>query len=296
MRILAEVSLVFITLIWGSTFVVVRHALDTVGPLTFVAARFTLATLVLAVLMRLMRQAPRPGWIRAGSFTGLFLALGFITQTVGLQTTAAGKAAFITGLSVVLVPFLSALVLRQPPPRAAWVGVALATLGLALLTLEPGLRFQTGDLWVLMCAFGFAAHITAAGRFTAVQTVLPFTLVQLLTVAGLAGMAALILEREALLPPPAAWTAILYMGVGATALVFILQMWGQKYASATHTALIFALEPVFAAIFAALVDGEKLVGRHLLGCVLILAGMLVAELGPHLVARRRALSRASAAR
>lgn len=296
MRILAEASLVLITLIWGSTFVVVRHALDTVGPFTFVAARFTLASLVLAVLVRLLRQSPRPGWIRAGSFTGLFLALGFITQTIGLQTTAAGKAAFITGLSVVLVPFLSAFVLRQPPPREAWAGVALATLGLALLTLEADLRLQPGDFWVLVCAFGFAAHITAAARFTATQNVLPFTLIQLLTVAGLAGIAALIFERTALPPPPAAWTAILYMGVGATALVFILQMWGQKYASATHTALIFALEPVFAAMFAALVDGEELAGRHLLGCVLILAGMLVAELGPHLTAHRREITRASPAR
>lgn len=280
MRILAELSLVFITFIWGSTFVVVRHALDHVGPFVFVAARFTIAAAALTLLAVLSRVRLRASLLRQGVLTGFFLALGFITQTIGLQTTGAGKAAFITGLSVVMVPFLSALVLHQPPARAAWIGVALATLGLALLTLQPGLRFQAGDGWVLLCAFGFAAHITAAARFTAGQEVLPFTLIQLLTVAMLAGLAALFFERGALIPPPAAMPAIIYMALGATALVFILQMWGQKYASATHTALIFALEPVFAAIFAAWIDGERLAGRHLLGCALILAGMLVAELAP----------------
>jgi len=280
MRILAELALVLVTFIWGSTFVVVRHALDQVGPFTFVAARFALASATLLVIGRFFSSARRPGLVRQGVFTGFFLALGFITQTLGLQTTGAGKAAFITGLSVVLVPFLSALVLKQPPASTAWIGVFCATLGLGLLTLEPGLRLQTGDLWVLLCAFGFAAHITATARFTARQDVLPFTLVQLLTVAFLAGIAALFFERGALLPPRSAWPAIIYMASGATALVFILQMWAQRYASATHTALIFALEPVFAAGFAFLLDGEHLTGRHLLGCALILAGMLIAELFP----------------
>ncbi len=280
MRILAELALVLVTFIWGSTFVIVRHALDQVGPFTFVAARFILASATLVLIGRFFPHNRRPGLIRQGVFTGFFLAIGFITQTIGLQTTGAGKAAFITGLSVVLVPFFSALVLKQPPAPAAWIGVACATLGLGLLTLEPGLRLQAGDIWVLACAFSFAAHITATARFTAGQDVLPFTLVQLMTVAVLAGIAALFWESGALLPPRSAWPAIIYMASGATALVFILQMWAQHYASATHTALIFALEPVFAAIFAFVVDGEHLTGQHLLGCALILAGMVIAELFP----------------
>ncbi len=280
MRILAELALVLITLIWGSTFVVVRHAVDHVGPLTFVAARFAVASLALWVLIRLTRQPTRQHCVRYGIRAGFFLALGFITQTIGLQTTGAGKAAFITGLSVVLVPFFSAWLLRQPPIRSAWLGVMCATLGLGLLTLEPGWRLQSGDVWVLLCAFGFALHITVSARYTREQNPFSFTLIQLLTVTVLAGTAALFFERGALLPPPQTWTAILYMALGATALVFILQMWGQQYTSATHTALIFALEPVFAAIFAAWIDGELLAGRHLLGCILILGGMLMAELGP----------------
>jgi len=283
----ADIALVLVTAIWGSTFVVVKNALDAVGPLVFVAVRFWVAGGTLAGLLLLQRRiASRPipiqaRALRAGAFTGFFLTLGYVPQTIGLQTTEAAKAAFITGLSVVLVPVLAATLLRKPPTRAATFGVLIATVGLSLLTLDLNQRLalSSGDLWVLLCAIGFAAHITSTARFAPHYDVLPFTATQLLTTAALSTGAALLFERHALLPPASTLPAIVYMGLIATAFVFGVQTWGQRHTSPTHTALIFALEPVFAALFAVAFAGEILETREWVGGALILLGMIVAEIG-----------------
>ncbi len=281
----ADLALIFITLIWGSTFVVVKNSLDIVGPLVFVASRFWIASFALLVLFLFYRKGLSWRLVRDGVAAGSFLTLGYVTQTIGLQTTEAGKAAFITGLSVVLVPVFAAWFLHQPSSRSAVAGILLATAGLALLTLDHSLHLAPGDLWVLVCALGFALHITTVAHVTSRHAVLPFTLMQLLTGAILVSFAALWFESNALLPPQPAWPAILYMGLVATAFVFGVQTWGQQHTTATHTALIFALEPVFAAITAALFADEVLDTREWLGGALILIGMVVAELGDMLFRR-----------
>jgi drug/metabolite transporter (DMT)-like permease len=283
----ADIALVLVTAIWGSTFVVVKNALDAVGPLVFVAVRFWVAGGALAGLLLLQRRiASRPipiqsRALQAGAFTGVFLTLGYVPQTIGLQTTEAAKAAFITGLSVVLVPVLAATLLHKPPTRAAIFGVLIATVGLGLLTLDLNQRLalSSGDLWVLLCAVGFAAHITSTARFAPHYDVLPFTATQLLTTAALSTGAALLFERHALLPPASALPSIVYMALIATAFVFGVQTWGQRHTSPTHTALIFALEPVFAALFAVVFAGEILEIREWVGGALILLGMIIAEVG-----------------
>lgn len=283
----ADIALVVVTAIWGSTFVVVKNALDVVGPLVFVAVRFWVAGGALTLLLWLQRKIAsrpipiQPRALRAGAFTGVFLTLGYVPQTIGLQTTEAAKAAFITGLSVVLVPLFAATLLHKPPTRAATFGVLMATVGLGFLTLDlhQRLTLAPGDLWVLLCAVGFAAHITSTARFAPHYDVLPFTATQLLTTATLSTIAALLFERYALLPPASALPAIVYMGLIATAFVFGVQTWGQRHTTPTHTALIFALEPVFAALFAVVFAGERLEAREWLGGALILLGMLVAEVG-----------------
>lgn len=279
-RLRADLWLVLITIIWGSTFVVVKNTLGTVGPFVFVTLRFGIAALGLALLL-LWRPAPfgRALW-RDGILSGLLLWASYLTQTLGLQTTTASKAAFITGLNVVLVPIFAALLLRRAPAPHAAFGVVLATVGLAWMTLDVNaLVLAAGDLWVMLCAALFALHIIAIAHFSPRYPVLPYTLVQLLTVAVLAGGGALIWERGALLPPPAALPAILYMGLVATAFVVGIQTFVQRYTTPTHTALIFALEPVFAALFAILLAQEVLGTREWLGGGLILLGMLVSEVG-----------------
>lgn len=284
-RVKADLALVLITMVWGSTFIIVKSALDSVGPFVFIAARFWVAALgLLAVaLVRWRKRAARPKMsfrlLRDGALTGFFLTVAFATQTIGLQTTEAGKAAFITGLSVVLVPFFAAVGLRRPPARAALAGALLAAVGLGLMTLTRGLTFAPGDLWVLACAVGFALHILATGSFSPRHATLPFTLAQLFTVALLSSVAALLLERQALALPPALFPVVLYMGLLATGAIYFTQSWAQQYTTSTHTALIFVLEPVFAALFAAIFAGERLGTHQYLGGALILLGTVVAELG-----------------
>ncbi len=288
-------ALVVVTAIWGSTFVVVKNALDLVGPLVFVTVRFWVAGGALVGLLLLQRKiASRPipiqsRALRAGAFTGIFLTLGYVPQTIGLQTTEAAKAAFITGLSVVLVPLFAATLLRKPPTRSAAFGVLIATVGLGFLTLDlkQHLALAPGDLWVLLCAVGFAAHITSTARFAPHYDVLPFTATQLLTTAAFATIAALLFERHTLLPPAAALPAIVYMALIATAFVFGVQTWGQRHTTPTHTALIFALEPVFAALFAVAFAGETLGACEWLGGALTLLGMIVAEVGGIVVKKQQ---------
>lgn len=283
----ADLALVAITAIWGSTFIVVKGALDAVGPLTFVAARFWIAWPTLLLLLLVRRTPITRATLIDGGITGVFLALGFITQTVGLQTTDAGKTAFITGLYVVMVPILSAALLRQPPTWAALTGILLATAGLGLITLNQELRLEPGDLWVMVCAVAFALQIIATARYALRHPATSFAMVQLGTTALLALLVAALFESPLRMPPAAAWPAILYVGLGATGIVFVIQTWAQRHTTPTHAALIFSLEPVFAALLALTLGGETLTEREWAGGGLILVGMIIAELGSLMRWRRR---------
>lgn len=275
----ADLTLGFVALIWGSTFVVVKNALDAVGPLTFVGFRFALAAAFLAILFRRRTRNLSRADLRAGGLMGLWLTLGYVFQTIGLQTTTSAKAGFITGLSVVIVPVLATLLLRRPPGRGALAGIVAATVGLALLTLNADLRVQSGDLWVLGCAFAFALHIVTVAHYTSRHDAVRLALIQIATVAVLSTTAAFVFETPRLNLPADTWAAIAFTGVVATALVFSLQVYVQRFTTPTHTALLFSLEPVFAALFGWWWAGEVLGTKELIGCGLILLGMIVAEIG-----------------
>lgn len=275
----ADLALAFVALIWGSTFVVVKNALDTVGPLTYVAWRFWLAAIFLAVLFHRRTRRVRRAELLAGGLIGVWLALGYLFQTVGLQTTTSAKAGFITGLSVVIVPVLATLLLRRPPGRGAVLGIAAATVGLGFLSLDRNLTVQEGDLWVLGCAFAFALHIVTVAHFSPHHDPIRLSLVQIAAVAPIATAAAFAFETPRLDLPAATWVAIAFTGITATALAFGVQVAVQRYTTSTHTALLFSLEPVFAALFGWWLAQESLGTKELVGCALILAGMLVAELG-----------------
>jgi len=283
---LADLALLLVTLIWGSTFVMVKDAVASYPVSSFLALRFSFAALALLplVLIRRRRLAPLGGVRRAAILRGaiaplligvaLFAGYGF--QTVGLQQTTPAKAGFITGLAVVLVPLVSGFVLHQAPGRNAWIGVGLALAGLALLTLHADLRISSGDLLVLACAVAFAAHILLTGRFAPSHDPLVLTMGQILVVIILSGITAL--GKQA---PPLTRQVVFaaaFTGVLATSAAFGIQTLAQRFTTTTHTALIFAAEPVFAALFSFLLIGEALGTRQLVGCGLILAGMIVAEI------------------
>jgi len=274
----ADLVLLLVCVVWGTTFVVIKVGLADTSPFNFVAVRFGVASAVFFVLAlpRLGGLSWREVW--RGGFMGLLLLGGYITQTVGLSLTTASKAGFITGLSVVLVPLFARFGLGH---RVGWgvaAGVGLATVGLALLSLTAGLRPEPGDLWVLACAFGFAGHILAVAELSRGCDAFRLAFVQTAVVALGGGLLALSLEGSVGLPAGMGLLAALYTGVLGTGLVLGLQIPAQKYTSPSHAALIFAAEPVFAALFAAALLGERLGPKELVGGGLILAGMLLAEL------------------
>jgi drug/metabolite transporter (DMT)-like permease len=293
-QIVADGALLLVTLIWGSTFVMVKDAVEAYPVFAFLGIRFAFAALALLPLILLRRrQGLRP--VRAtGSVTaygaprrrmsvfapmlvGVALFAGYSFQTSGLRLTTPAHAGFITGLSVVLVPLAAAVLWRQAPGLGAWLGVGFATLGLALLSWQPGRLLNAGDMLVFGCAVAFAAHILLTGRFATRMDPLWLTFGQILTVAVLCGIASLLWEARPTLTPAVLGAAV-FTGLLATSAAFGVQTLAQRFTTPTHTALIFSAEPVFAALFSFLLIGEALGVRQLAGCGLIMAGMLAAEL------------------
>jgi drug/metabolite transporter (DMT)-like permease len=279
----AEAALVLNTLIWGSTFVVVKQALRDVSPVLFLALRFTLATVALLVLFRRSWSHPRkPQWsVAGGAIAGVFLFSGYAFQTIGLQFTTAPKSAFLTGLTTVMVPLLGALVYRKSPHAMEIGGVLLATCGMALMTLTAGtLAINRGDLLTVCCAACYAAHILVLGRYSKEASFELLAMAQIAVSALLAWSLFRWIETPSIHWTPAVWAAIVITGLLATALAFTFQAWAQQHTTSTRTALIFTLEPVFAWITSYLLTGESLSPRAAGGAGLILAGVLVVEMKP----------------
>jgi drug/metabolite transporter (DMT)-like permease len=290
-----ELAMLAVTAVWGSTFVLVRDAVAQVPPFTFIAYRFLAAALLLAAIRPRLAggglwDAGQPGGGRgpsgalaAGALIGLALFAGYGFQTVGLQYTTASNAGFITGLSVVLTPLLGAVVLRQAPGRWPVTGACVAAIGLAFLSLQR-LEVRRGDALVLGCAFAFAAHILLVGRYAPRLSTYQLAVVQLATAGLLALVWAGVAGDLAVPTSTEVWVALAITSVVASAGAFLIQTRAQREVSPTRTAVIFTMEPVFAGLFGFLLAGERLSGRGWLGAGLILAGMLIAELGGRLPA------------
>lgn len=289
----AELALVGVTLVWGATFVVVKGALRDSSTLLFLALRFTLATVALAAAFRpltfgplLGRPHPQPFYktkpiLAGGVLAGALLFSGYLLQTIGLRYTTASKSAFITGLCVVMVPLFSALVARQLPGASVGLGVATATAGMALLTLRgASLRMDFGDLLTLGGATAFSIHIMLLGRLAPKLGFQALALTQIATAAVLGLSTFWWVERPTVRWTPGLISALVVTGLLATAVAFSVQSWAQQYTTPTRTALIFAMEPVFAWLTSFVVAGELLAPRAALGAVLILAGILLVELKP----------------
>lgn len=286
--IVADLSLLFVTIIWGSTFVLVQNAIDFLEPFSFNSIRFLAAAILLIVCLLIFekRQIKQLDLklLLSGIFIGFWLFLGYATQTIGLLYTTSSKAGFITGLNVVLVPLFSMMLLKQFPNRNAVVGVLTATIGLFLLTMTDVTSLNIGDGFVLICAVSFALQIIYTGKFSNKYPTLLLTVIQISTVAVLSIISSVIFEdwrksfNTDILLTQDVLIALVITSIFATAVAFLIQTNFQKYTSATRVALIFAMEPVFAAITGYYWADERLSYSALVGCFLIFAGMIFAEL------------------
>lgn len=281
--------------IWGFAFVAQRVGMNFVGPFTFTGVRFALGSLALLPLLFVQQRrstAPLP-WrvlLPGGLLAGVALFAGASCQQIGMVTTTAGKGGFITGLYVVLVPLLG-LVRRQRTSASAWIGALLAVIGLYLLTMPANLTalrleaMTPGDLWVLASAFFWAIHVHILAWLTQRVEALPIAVLQFAVTAVLSGSVAVWLETPTLAGLRDAVWAILYGGLLSVGIAYTLQVIAQRDAHPTHAAIILSLEAVFAVIGGVLLLSETLTLQGLLGCALMLAGMLISQLGTLAAAR-----------
>jgi drug/metabolite transporter (DMT)-like permease len=272
----ALLALIAVTAVWGVTFVQVKDAVALYPLFAFLAVRFAIATLTLAVPgAPRARTLGRTG-IAAGAFLGLLLAAGYVLQTAGLERTTVSSTGFITGMYVVLTPLLALLLFRSSIGIGAWAGVVLSTVGLGLLSgIHSG--STTGDLLVLGGAAVYSLQIVLMERFAPRYDALAFTFVEMAAAFCGLGAVALTLGDFSIPRGGTVWGALLVTGIFASALAFLVQTWAQRKTSATRTALAFAMEPVWAAFFGYTLDGDRLGAWGWGGCAAIMAGILLAE-------------------
>ena len=241
----------------------------------FLATRFTLAAIIMFAVRPKLVKSLNPKLLLRGAVLGVALGLGYVTQTIGLELSTAAITGFLTGLYVVLTPILAWLLIKQKASLKVALGVALAALGLGLITFG-GLGFDLGTLSLLACAVLFALHIVGLGRWSPGSDTYALTVVQLATVAALCWVGALADGYQA--PPDLdVWNSILFTAVFATAIAFFVQTWAQSIMDASRVAIILTSEVVFAASFAVATGQEVLQLRTILGGALMVAAMLTVE-------------------
>ncbi len=298
---MADLSLLILCIFWGTTFTLVKGALEISSTGVFLAARFALAAAVLGAVALFRRDPVGPGFWRHGLLLGLAMLGGFVFQTLGLAYTTPARSGFITGLSVLVVPFITRYTLGRRVRASAWAGVAMAVVGMALLTrpfeagaVTPAVRL--GDLLTAACALAYALRITWMSEWSSKHPLVPFTLLQVSVV--LAG-ALLMVPVEGARFDAARWPAfagvVAFTGVAMTAGAFFVMNWAQRHTSAVRAALIYALEPVAAALFSWWVIDEQLGASGWLGGGLVVLGVVAGEVGGVLEARAEASRDARAA-
>jgi drug/metabolite transporter (DMT)-like permease len=272
----AVIALVAVTAVWGVTFVQVKDAVAIYPLFAFLAVRFAIAsaTLTVPAARRLRSLGPR-GW-RAGIVLGLLLALGYALQTAGLERTTVSSAGFITGLYVVFTPLIALACFGTRIGAAVWLGVALSTVGLGLLTGIDSGRIG-GDLLVLGGSAAYSLQIVLMERHAPRYDPLAFTQAEMLACFGSFAVIAVALGQVELPRGWTVWGALLVTGVFASALGYLVQTWAQRRTSATRTALAFTMEPVWAGVFGFWLAGDRLGAWGWGGAALIMAGILAAE-------------------
>jgi len=268
---LAPWALLTVSAAWGLSFVVMKDAIQRQSVNNFLFTRFSLAVIVMILIRPQTIKLFNKDLLQRGGLAGIFLGLGYIAQTLGLERTGAAITGFITGLYVVLTPLIASIVLKEKITKFTWLCIAVATLGLGLLSIR-GFSVGIGEMFVLASAILFAAHIIALSKWSSGRDVYAMTVIQLTMCAILAGLASAV-EGYSLPPDRGVWSVVIFTAVFATAVAFIVQTWSQAHMSATKVAVILTMEVVFAALFAILLGGERLTPQTAIGGILVVVAM-----------------------
>jgi drug/metabolite transporter (DMT)-like permease len=273
---LATVLLVAVTAVWGSTFFLIRDLVTHVPSADFLAVRFAIAAVVMALVFRRQLLALSRREVLTGIGLGTLYGTAQLLQTVGLEHTDASVSGFVTGTYVVLTPLFAAVLFRDRVPGSTWLAVLMATAGLAVLSLR-GLSMGYGEALTLGSAALYALHIIGLGHYSTTRAATGLATVQAFVIAAICAVGA---APGGLTLPTAGgpWASLLYMALVAGAVALWAQTWAQSHMTATRAAIVMTLEPVFAAFFAVFLGGESPTARMLLGGGLVLAAMYVVEL------------------
>jgi drug/metabolite transporter (DMT)-like permease len=276
-RVTADLALLLVAVIWGSAFSAQRVAAAHIGPFLYNGIRFLLAAGALALVTRKSwRSMGRREWL-GGLVAGTILAAASVLQQAGLAYTTAGKAGFITGLYVVIVPVVTSIVWRLRPHWTVWVASLIATLGLFLLSVQGVWTLAIGDALELVGAGLWACHVIAIDRLAKGSHPLHISLAQCLVAGAWSTGLGMAIEAQTLAGLPAAWWAVAYGGLISVGVAYTLQVYGQRHTTPSDAAIILSMESVFAALFGWLFLHEVLTWVQFVGCVLMFAGMLLAQ-------------------
>jgi drug/metabolite transporter (DMT)-like permease len=271
----AAIALISVAAVWGAAFVLMKDAIERQPLFDFLAFRFTIATLVMVAARPQVLRDINKEVLKKGGVLGLLLGGGYITQTIGLSMSTAAITGFITGLYVVLTPILGWIVLGQKAGKKVIWGVALATVGLALISIN-GVSIEVGQIWVILCALLFAAHIVGLGAWSKGLNAYALTVIQLAVVAVVSWIGSV---PDGIQAPGdfSGWFAILFTALFATAVAFFVQTWAQGHMDASRVAIILTSEVVFAAAISVAVGQEVLQFKTILGGLIMIAAMLLVE-------------------
>jgi drug/metabolite transporter (DMT)-like permease len=273
----AAFALVAVAVSWGGAFVLMKDAIEAQPFYDFLAIRFTIATAVMILVKPTVLKAFDGPMVKHGIFLGILLALGYITQTIGLELSTAAITGFITGLYVVLTPIFGWIIFRKKAGKRLIIGVALATVALGLISIN-GVNFEVGQLWVVLCAFLFAAHIVGLSIWSPGKDVYALTVMQLAVVGAVSWIGAFANDGAYQAPADfSGWFAVLFCAVFATALAFLIQTWAQSLMDASRVAILLTSEVVWAALIAVLVGQEVLGIKTIIGGAIMITAMLIVE-------------------
>ncbi|MCQ2599871.1 MAG: DMT family transporter [Treponema sp.] len=281
--ILASAGLILTAAIWGFAFVVVKDSVDTIPPVYMVSIRYTIAAVVLGfVLIPQFKKLNRYYWIH-GAITGLMLALGYITQTIGCKYTTAGKNAFLTTIYVILIPLISWPLNKKRPHFVVFLSAVMALVGIGLLALrnEGGvLGFNVGDILTLICGLFYALHIIFTAKFSQDKNPVILTWIQFIVAAVFSWAVSPLVDGSfsvALLKSSRVIFSMLYLGIFSSLVAFLLQNICLKYMESSLASLFLSLESVFGVIFSAIFLRERMTLVMIIGCVLIFAAITIAD-------------------
>lgn len=276
----ADLLLLTVAIAWGVTFLMVQDAIDTTPVYAFLFFRFTLASILMFIISYRFLNELNKKTILYGMILGILLFSAFATQTFGLIYTKSSIVAFITGLNVICVPFLTYLFFKDKIKLNVLIATVIAVIGLYLLTMSGTLEFQKGEFLTLICAILFALQIIFTGKFSKQVNVFMLVLFQLITVSILALIFSLLLDSATfnISYNYAFFKAVIITAIFATVYAFLIQTYMQQFTTATKTAIIFTMEPVSAAIFAYFTANEVLTIVQFIGATLIILATLIAEL------------------